>query len=100
MVPVGVVTVTPVAPGVLAAGMVAVTSEEDTDLTSVAAIAPKWTAVTPARPLPTMVAVPPPARVEESGVMEEMAGWDAVLEHRNPVVKIVAVGVPSPVAML
>ena len=68
------VTVTSTNPGVLAAGIVAVTSVEEILFTLVAGIDPKLTPDTPERLVPMMVAVPPPARGEESGVIEVIVG--------------------------
>ena len=67
-------TVTSTNPGVLAAGIVAVTSVEETLFTLVAGVDPKLTPDTPERLVPMMVAVPPPARGEESGVIEVIVG--------------------------
>jgi phage terminase large subunit-like protein len=59
---------------VLAAGIVAVTSVEETLFTLVAGVDPKLTPDTPERLAPIIVAVPPPARGEESGVIEVIVG--------------------------
>ena len=67
-------TVTSTNPGVLAAGIVAVTSVEETLFTLVAGVDPKLTPDTPERLVPMMVAVPPPAKGEESGVIEVIVG--------------------------
>jgi hypothetical protein len=65
------VTVTSTSPGVVAAGIVAVISVGDTTFTLEAATEPKFTEDAPeTKLLPIIVAVPPPARDEESGVME------------------------------
>ena len=72
------VTVTSTNPGVLAAGIVAVTSVEEILFTLVAGIDPKLTPDTPERLVPMMVAVPPPARGEESGVIEVIVGAGVV----------------------
>ena len=58
----------------LAAGIVAVTSVEETLFTLFAGVDPKLTPDTPERLVPMMVAVPPPARGEESGVIEVIVG--------------------------
>ena len=47
---------------------------EEILFTLVAGVDPKLTPDTPERLVPMMVAVPPPARGEESGVIEVMVG--------------------------
>ena len=68
------ITATSTSPGLVAGGIVAVTSVEEIFFTLVAGVDPKLTPDTPERLVPMMVAVPPPARGEESGVIEVMVG--------------------------
>ena len=68
------ITVTSTSPGLVTGGIVAVTSVEEILFTLVAGVDPKLTPDTPERLVPMMVAVPPPARGEESGVIEVMVG--------------------------
>jgi hypothetical protein len=67
-------TVTFTSPGEVAAGIVAVISVEDTPFTLVAGVAPKLTADMLERLVPMMVAVPPPASGDESGVIDVIVG--------------------------
>ena len=55
-----------------------VTSAEEILFTLVAGVDPKLTPDTPERLVPMMMAVPPPARGEESGVMEVIVGAEEV----------------------
>ena len=67
-------TVTSTNPGDEAAGIVTVISVEDTAFTLIAAVDPKLTADAAKRLVPIIVAVPPPASGDESGVIEVIVG--------------------------
>jgi len=73
-VPPAVVTVTSTVPGVLVAGMVAVTSVDDTTVTLVAAVVPKVTAVAPDSSVPVMATEVPPVMGPESGETDVIVG--------------------------
>ena len=73
LVPFGVVTVTATSPA-LPAGLVAVTSLEDTGFTLVAATFPKSTAVAPERFAPVIVMGVPPEVEPTSGLTPEISG--------------------------
>ena len=68
------ITVTSTSPGLDPAGIVTVISVEDTTFTLDAGVEPKFTEDSPERSVPMIVAVPPPARGEESGVIEMIVG--------------------------
>ena len=67
-----IVTVTSTSPGLDPGGIVTVISSEDTTVVVVAVMDPNITAAPGAKLVPMIVAVPPPARGEEFGVMEVM----------------------------
>ncbi len=73
LVPLGVVTVTSMAPAA-PAGEVAVTEVGDVTETEVAGEEPKSTALAPVNPVPAMVTTVPPARGPARGLREVTAG--------------------------
>ena len=66
------ITVTSTSPGLVAGGIVAVILVEDTTVVAVAVMDPNITVASEAKLYPMIVAVPPPERGEESGVIEVM----------------------------